>query len=126
MTEDRRQKDGWYEKGHSLTERWLGNGYIPNWFRWVEWVTLTCVLVTAAIKATNGIGQVILGVVAAVSILFVYYSGMIGFNVLTSGLLEKYKLKNKLGFWSVISLVFLIPSALLFGLTTAILSLIPQ
>ncbi|QFT56477.1 hypothetical protein [Microbulbifer sp. THAF38] len=127
MTEDTKQKnDGWYEKGETLTDKWLRNGYIPNWFRWIEWVTLTCVLITAAIKATNNIGQVVLGAAAGISILFIYFSGMNGFNTLVAGHLKKYKLDNDFGFFVVMLLAFLIPTVILVGLVTAILGLVPQ
>ncbi|MCU7806125.1 MAG: hypothetical protein KZQ96_23375 [Candidatus Thiodiazotropha sp. (ex Lucinoma borealis)] len=112
-----------YGRAVDWAERWLDKGYIKAWFEWIEWVTLTSVLITVTIKAPNVFFTILASIPAMVSLLMVYFSGIVAASKLKVELINKYKI-NKM-FSGIISFMIgvTIPTILLYVIMMVIFTL---
>src|SRR3990167_3007878 len=63
---------------------------------WIEWLGLTAALITGTLKSQNLIFQLPIGALALLSIIFVYFSGMVGISLFLSTWIIKIGVPVKL------------------------------
>jgi hypothetical protein len=115
-----------YDRGVLWVQTWLENGYVNAWFKWIEWITLTSVLITVAIKAPNLFFKTIVGLPALISLLMVYFAGVIGASRIQKDLESKYKLSNKLKRVITFVVAVVVPTLVLYAVLTVIFGLIDR
>ena len=109
---------------YDWVSRWLENGYIHSWFTWLEWITLTSVLVSATITVSYSLAKIVLGLASIISIIFVTVTGFVGNSKLMIDVLEKNRNSDGIIFVVVICFTLLIPNALIYGMVGLIVSLV--
>lgn len=59
---------------------WMENGSFKAWFSWIEWLGLTAALIAGYWKTKEGALSLPIGVLALISVWFVFASGIAGFS----------------------------------------------
>ncbi|MEW8027430.1 MAG: hypothetical protein AB2806_06790 [Candidatus Thiodiazotropha sp.] len=113
-----------YDRAVELAERWLDKGYIDAWFKWLGWITLTSILFSVAIKAPTVFFKIIVGFPAVISLLMMYFSGIVAASKLKIEIDNKNINREKTN--KIISFVFgvIIPSVLVYVIIIVIFTLI--
>ena len=114
-----------FERMYTWVETLLENGTIHAWFKWVEWVTLTSVLITSTVKINYFWGKYGLGLVTFVLIVFLRFSGIIVVNKTVSNLLNKLPLNDDSRLLLVFGVALVVPIFLMYGLVAFFLTLVP-
>lgn len=103
-----------YDRAISLASDWLDKGYVNSWFKWVEWLGLTSLLIAVAVKAPTTWLKIVVGIPAFGSALLVYFSAIAVTERYQNKLIERYRNKGKLGGIVVFLVAVGIPSVLFY------------
>ncbi len=104
--------------------RWQRNHYFHSWFSWIEWLGLTAALITATLKANNLILQIPIGALAALSIIFIYFSGLAGLSTFLGSSLAKIGMSRKIHLLVAVITSFFVTLSLLWSLVSVLMVLI--
>ena len=124
VNEDYEEKSDNFDRTYTWVQRWYKNGYIKMWFHWIQWIVLTSVLISAAMQASNPLGKISIGLAVAVSVVFVYFTGLIGITTLMRNYLGNFIVKGLPHFFIALFGALLASGILLVGFTSAILGLL--
>lgn len=103
--------------------RWQREKYFHSWFAWIEWLGLTAALITGTIKSQELILQFPIGILAILSTIFVYFSGMVGISLFLSAWLIKVGVPASLrNFVAILAGIF-ITLSLLWSLVSVFMAL---
>lgn len=103
---------------------WHKNQYFHGWFSWIEWLGLTAALIASSMKMQGSLLQVPISILALVSTIFVYFSGLAGIISLIEPTLLKIGLPQYLKWPAAVILSIVITGTVLLSLVSVIMALL--
>ncbi len=98
-----------FNKMLNIADNAISNGYTKAWFTWIEWITLTSVLIIAGKKT----GSLITMLAGGASIILLFFVALVGADRIISKLLADTKNKPLWILLLVLALAFASPAIVL-------------